>query len=245
MYTYDDVPAALHQAIGVRLGVPQLELQPLSGGTNDRTFQATYQQQSWVVRIEDADGLQLRRAYNAQTLALSAGVATPQIVAAQLEAYDAQPFLWIVEEHTAGVQFFPKQFERAERNALARNLGQQLRLLHGITVDDFGIMPPDPWGITQPTFAAWLDHEISRIGRAMEHAAVDPALLPQIMAVYAMLRDSYPDRPRLCHGDCATTNILVDQGHVVALIDWEWANGGDPAANVAYWDFWQEDMSSA
>jgi aminoglycoside phosphotransferase (APT) family kinase protein len=59
-----------------------------------------------------------------------------------------------------------------------------------------------------------------------------------------MLREEYPDRPRLCHGDCATTNILVDQKRIVALIDWEWARGGDPAANIAYWAFWQDDIEA-
>ena len=237
-------PFAVHRAVAARLGVPRLDLRPLSGGTNERTFRAEHGAQAWVVRIEPSGGVQLQRAAATQTLAQRAGVATPVIVAAQLDPNAPDGYLWLVEEWRPGVHFEPMAFEPAERNALSADLGRQLRALHTVVVDSFGIIPPDPWGITRTTYAAWIDREAARVAWAVEHAGMDRAALPLVLGVYAQLRDTYIGRPRLCHGDCATTNILVDQGRVVALIDWEWATGGDPAANIAYWAFWQEDLAA-
>jgi aminoglycoside phosphotransferase (APT) family kinase protein len=229
-------------AIAVQLAVPRIALRPLTGGTNNRTFLAAYRDRSWIVRVEAAGGVQLRRACNAQMLAQQAGVATPEIVAAHVEVDQAEQYAWMVEERIAGVHFEPMAFEPADRHALAVDLGHQLRKLHSVSVDAFGIMPPDPWDLNQRSLAAWLDRETARIGRAIGLAGMQPGTLPSIAEVYAFLRDGSVDRPRLCHGDCATTNILVNQGRVVALIDWEWAKGGDPAANIAYWAFWQDDL---
>jgi hygromycin-B 4-O-kinase len=235
---------AAQHAIREQLAVPRLDLRPLQGGTNDRTFLATYREQAWIVRFEAAGGLQLRRAYAAQMLARQAGVAVPEIVAARLDADELGAWQWMVEQRVQGVHFVPPAFERGERNALAFDLGRQLRALHAVAVDEFGLFPPDPWGINRPTFAAWIDREAARVAPAAELAGMRSDMVPRILEAYAMLRDGYADRPRLCHGDCATTNILVDGGRVSALIDWEWAKGGDPAANIAYWAFWQDDREA-
>ncbi len=242
MHTHDapDSFVEARQAIAAQLGVPYIELQPITGGTNDRTYTARYGSQRWIVRIEAAGGVQLRRAYDAQTLARGAGVATPQIVATHLDA-ESSAYLWVVEEQVAGVHFEPTHLEPAECHTLAFELGQQLRMLHSVVVADFGIFPPDPWELNVATFAAWMDREIEHIPGALERAGMSLSILPRVVDVYIMLRDTYTDHPRLCHGDCAGTNILVDQGKVTALIDWEWAKGGDPAANIAYWAFWQDD----
>jgi aminoglycoside phosphotransferase (APT) family kinase protein len=133
-------------------------------------------------------------------------------------------------------------YVRAERNALSFDFGRQLRKLHAVEVDAFGLMPPDPVSINQSTFAAWIDRETSRAGQAAELAGMGRDTLQQIIDIYAMLREEYHDRPRLCHGDCTATNILVNQGRVAALIDWEWARGGDPATDIAFWAFWQDDV---
>ncbi len=242
MHKYDapDPFVEVRQAIAAQLGVPYIELHPLDGGTNDRTYTARYDSQRWVVRIEDAGGVQLRRAYHAQTLARDAGVATPEIVAAHLDA-ESSDYLWVVEERVTGVHFEPTRLRPAERHALAFELGQQLRMLHSVVVAEFGIFPPDPWDLNVATFAAWMDRELERMPGALDRAGMNLTVLPQVNDVYTMLRDTYTDHPRLCHGDCADANILVDQGKVTALIDWEWAKGGDPAANIAYWAFWQDD----
>ncbi len=72
-------------------------------------------------------------------------------------------------------------------------------------------------------------------------ADVQLSMIPMIEEVYSRLRDWYPEDARLCHGDCGGANMLIQNARVAALVDWEWASGGDPAADIAYWSFWHED----
>ncbi len=166
-------PRDVKHAIETRLHVPYVDLRPLTGGTNNRTFMAKHESHAWVVRLEAVGGVQLRRACAAQMLARRAGVAVPEIVAFELDADNTQQYFWMIEMLIPGVHFEPMAFDQPERNALAFHLGQQLRMLHSITVDAFGLMPPDPWDMTQPTFAAWIEHEMTRIPRALKLAGMD------------------------------------------------------------------------
>ncbi|MDH6291276.1 aminoglycoside phosphotransferase (APT) family kinase protein [Rhodococcus opacus] len=43
-----------------------------------------------------------------------------------------------------------------------------------------------------------------------------------------------PPRKALIHGDAAFSNLLVQDSHVSAVLDWEAAHVGDPAAELAY-----------
>ena len=46
--------------------------------------------------------------------------------------------------------------------------------------------------------------------------------------------DTKDAMPALVHADCAFTNILVHDGKMSALLDWEFAHIGDPAEDLAY-----------
>jgi aminoglycoside phosphotransferase (APT) family kinase protein len=61
------------------------------------------------------------------------------------------------------------------------------------------------------------------------------AVAAQVDHLYVLLGSWYDDDPFLAKGDCAGGNLLVDESQQVTLIDWEWASGLDPAADIAYW----------
>jgi aminoglycoside phosphotransferase (APT) family kinase protein len=113
-------------------------------------------------------------------------------------------------------------------------LGRQLRRLHAVSVDAFGDLPPRPYPV-YTTFAAWVANKARRIAPAVARAEARPDAVAPIAAVYEKLATWYDGPPCLCKGDCAGDNILVDQAGRTTLIDWEWAQGLDPAADVAYW----------
>jgi aminoglycoside phosphotransferase (APT) family kinase protein len=86
-----------------------------------------------------------------------------------------------------------------------------------------------------PSFNAWVQNKSNRIVRAVALAGGEPSMIPVIQQIYRMLANWYSASPRLCKGDCAGDNLLVDDTHAVTIIDWEWAQGLDPAADIAYW----------
>jgi aminoglycoside phosphotransferase (APT) family kinase protein len=246
---------------GIRrtLGVDSWELTPLGGGTNERTFAAKTEKGEFVVRLEGVGGLQLKRAYNAQQRAARLGVSVPRMIAHNFD--DAQAELWTIEDKVEGRPFYPDQMGEDEARATAVDLGRQLRAVNSATCDRFGLLPPYPYdsygawervapeetrkseNLTGPVFDSFrtqMEFKKGKIGTALELLGVERKRLSEIEEIYAAL--TYGETPKFCGGDTATSNILVANGKVTALIDWEWAHGGDPAENVAAWSYWNRDQ---
>ncbi len=75
---------------------------------------------------------------------------------------------------------------------------------------------------------------------------------PTLMALYGWTLDNIPDapgRPVLVHGDIGFHNMLIDNGRLTALVDWEFAHIGDAAEdmgsirNVLGEDGWDDVMA--
>ena len=68
------------------------------------------------------------------------------------------------------------------------------------------------------------------------HACSGP-LSPRLAAVFGWLRAHLPPSPTrasLVHGDVGFHNILIEDGSMTALLDWERCHFGDPAEELAY-----------
>lgn len=253
--TKDNLPL---EAIKGTLNIEILNLVPLGGGTNERTFVAKTEKGDFIVRIENIGGLQLRRAYNAQEKARKLDVSVPRVVAHNFN--NTQAGLWTIEDKIEGVQFYPDQMSDEEAGATAVDLGRQLKIIHSVPCDRFGLIPPYPYAsyedwwkadaeqvqrsesLTGPvfkTFQEYIEFKKSKIEEALKILKIDPKYIDEIKNIYSQLE--YEDVPRFCGGDTATTNILVNNGKVSAIIDWEWANGSDPAENIAAWSYWNKD----
>jgi len=85
------------------------------------------------------------------------------------------------------------------------------------------------------TFGAWVANKRRRVAEAVRLVGGDAALANAVDAVYAEAIALYDGTPRLSKADCAGGNLLVDEAAGVTIIDWEWAQGLDPAADLAYW----------
>lgn len=229
-----NIPPEVAAAIGHALAAPQVTLTRLAGGTNGRTYGATHGRWSWVTRVEREPALSLLRAIDAQARAHAAGVRVPETIAHGSTATADGRYVWSVETVARGDPFAPDTLTTAQVLAAAADLGRQLRRLHAVTVDAFGDLPPRPYPV-YPSFSAWVANKASRIPEAVAIASGRPEAVPSISAVYAALATWYDGPPCLSKGDCAGDNILVDARGRTTIIDWEWAQGLDPAADVAYW----------
>lgn len=59
-----------------------------------------------------------------------------------------------------------------------------------------------------------------------------------VLAVYRELVDRCPEERALVHGDFGANNVLVHEGRVNAVLDWDCAMVGDPLYDVANMRFW-------
>ena len=68
---------------------------------------------------------------------------------------------------------------------------------------------------------------------------VDPALIRAVESRLVMLSEFDPwasDEPRVVvHGDAQPTNLIVDEGRIVALLDYEWCRRAPRDTELAIW----------
>jgi len=196
----------------------------------------------WIVRIANGSTRKLRKSLLVQKRAGSAGVRVPAIVATQVDVNDPADYSWIVEEHMRGCEFYPEKMDPNLRKPTSAEIGRQLRLLHTVELNGFGYLTQDLQDAPHTTWAGWIAEQEARVENALRLADCRPADIPLIKNAYPTLRHTYVESPRLCHGDFSDDNLLVENGSLVGVIDWESALAGDPANDVAYWFMWHGDL---
>jgi aminoglycoside phosphotransferase (APT) family kinase protein len=78
--------------------------------------------------------------------------------------------------------------------------------------------------------------EILRWEAEVERVKVEPQ--PELVYVAGWLwehRPAPPERTVVVHGDFRPANVLVEDGRVTALLDWEFAHLGDPAEDLGWY----------
>lgn len=239
-------PGELLPALEAALQNMIFDIHPLSGGSQKHTFLAGTSDGFWVVRLDHAPGDRLERAWAAQHQAHTLGFPTPTIAAhghtTIHEGDNAGDYIWTIEEFVQGVEFDPPGFDRTMRPVIGQHIGEQLRKLHAYVVPTFGLLPPNPHD-QFATIADWLANRRLRLESALPLVVNAPNLTACFEDALTVLH-TYTGTARLCHGDFAGTNVLVNETRLVAAVDWEWACGGDPALDFAWWYFWHDDRTT-
>ena len=126
----------------------------------------------------------------------------------------------------------------------AEAVGRVFGLLHGHPGDGIGPVQPDgsPAGWPPETFYDRIPDWAARI-TAGPDPIFDPATVAE--AVSLVSDRSVPGRARLIHGDAAPHNVLVHDGAVVAVIDFDAAWFGEPAGDLAWWGWNHPDSADA
>jgi aminoglycoside phosphotransferase (APT) family kinase protein len=125
---------------------------------------------------------------------------------------------------------------------VARELGRELARIHQIRAGhpDLGFLPQ---AITSPAKA-----EIARLRAALDKAG---EARPTLEYVLVWLEDNDPGSEDvvLVHGDYRTGNYLVSDGHLSAILDWEFAHWGDAREDLGWfcakcWRFGNADLEA-
>jgi aminoglycoside phosphotransferase (APT) family kinase protein len=121
--------------------------------------------------------------------------------------------------------YFPEERRGTTRTTgpdFGKEVAQLLAKLHSATRTRS--MPSEQQRLVQSTHESW---------RAL--ADKPPGSLSVDLGFAWLLSHPLPDnRPRcLIHGDMGTHNILVRDGHLAAMLDWELAKDADPAEDLA------------
>lgn len=139
------------------------------------------------------------------------------------------PFL-IVRRMPGSTDVSQWRDDPAAGRALAQELARALARLHAIDAGAFL-----PAGEPLKRVGDYTAAEVERWYRRSQQWRIRPT--PAIEAGFAWARTHVPQstrRPVFVHGDVGFHNMLMDRGHLTALLDWEFSHIGDPMEDLNY-----------
>lgn len=228
------VQSELFTWVSQACGGPIVRADQISGG-NRRA--------SWAIDIADPDGrikeVFLRHAPSViagvepYTLAREAqvyrAIASAQVAAPRLIA-DHPGLRALVTTRAPGIAEFRRLADDAIKQTIAAEFMENLSRLHGMDIKDAAFDD----GARGTRIADHVHREIAT-WRAMyeETGRIDPLL--DIAFQWLECHQPDPDGSVvLTHGDAGPGNFLFANGHLTALIDWEFAHLGDPMDDLAW-----------
>jgi aminoglycoside phosphotransferase (APT) family kinase protein len=148
-------------------------------------------------------------------------------------------------EYLPGVPLSDSDDDEVATAALLRHLVRCLRQLHAVEGEGFGPVSLRACGALSESrtlagvHRTWSGFLLTRleahVAACLDMAAINHAERAQILSLFsradAVLASR--DRPALLHGDLGGHNVLVADGRVVGLIDWEDSLLGDPLFDFA------------
>jgi aminoglycoside phosphotransferase (APT) family kinase protein len=117
---------------------------------------------------------------------------------------------------------------------VAPHLARALARLHAVDPEQVKHTPVPPMA-SRAEILARIDEQETKLRVAASSFTSRPRPLDALL--FAWLRQLARDhdvRPALLHGDPGFHNLLVHEGRVSALLDWERSLVGDPAQDLAY-----------
>lgn len=109
-----------------------------------------------------------------------------------------------------------------------------------------GVGPFNSYGdAAHESWQAYLRSVVSRNGWGSLRARLSPQQLDIVERAEALFEEFLPACPEmrsLYHGDFGSNNVLVEDGKIVGVIDWDCAGVGDPLVDIAVSYFWSSHL---
>jgi aminoglycoside phosphotransferase (APT) family kinase protein len=218
---------------------PQVTL--ISGGRSNLTYHIVHSGRSMVLRRPPLGHVldtahDMRREYTV----ISALYPTPVPVPEPLgycadESVIGAPFYLMAkvdgEIYRTGADI--RALDAGSGTALGHALADTLAELHALDPDEVGLA-----GFGRPE--GYLERQVSRWRKQLAASYTRP--LPGADELAQRLADTIPPgtRAAIVHGDYRLDNVIVRDGRIAAILDWEMSTLGDPLTDLGitcvYWD---------
>ncbi|MEO8691874.1 MAG: phosphotransferase family protein [Acidimicrobiales bacterium] len=131
---------------------------------------------------------------------------------------------------TADMSLLRRAADDPEARTIALDLADAAARLHRVDWRAMGVGDILPAVTTDKAVLA----QVAYWEEIFERQRLEP--LPVLVFAFDWLRDHPPatDRVSIVHGDLRFGNLLYDDGHITALLDWEMVHLGDPVEDLAW-----------
>ncbi|HZY56365.1 MAG TPA: phosphotransferase family protein [Rubrobacteraceae bacterium] len=144
-----------------------------------------------------------------------------------------------LEGESIGRRVVRKQEFAATREALPRQLAEELTKIHAIPIERLPSLPGAQTEPAAPHVLETLERELDLLEEP--HPAIELGL--------SWLREHLPQSHGIVlnHGDFRVGNFVVDEEGLVGVLDWEFAHLGDPADDLGWllvraWRFGEDHL---
>lgn len=230
-----DVPNLLHLLAGWPIEPPSM-LTPLAGGTNNRAWSvSTEGGASYVLRLNSGAPDLVRFRYEVALLAALQSKSLPFHVPLPLQTYSGESFVLAEQDHATPAlatltPLFPGSIPERNAGNIAQ-VGVALAQLDAALVTITASSLPVSSGEAHFLYGDLCHcHPLVPDPLAMVEQLLAPA---QAMPLCAILKQSLEDwevlsaqdlPQQLLHRDCGPGNVLMEQEHVTAILDFEFAD---------------------
>ncbi len=220
-----DIGSVLRRVAGQKVRVE--EVAPFGSGHSGFTYSVETGSESLVLRLSPpaariAGPADIGRQGRIMSALHAAGFVVPRVLAFSSEpAIDGRSF--VLMERVDGLEW-PEAVAEHGGATVARAAAEALAALQAIPVPATGIGSESP---IEPIA------EIDRWSQLLERAPEDEHGPGRALSRHLRARTMRACQPTLVHGDYHYANLLFAEGAVVAVVDWEIAEIGQPLMDVA------------
>jgi aminoglycoside phosphotransferase (APT) family kinase protein len=222
--------------------VTALTAQVIGHGRSNITYRVTDGDKSWVVRRPPLSHVQatahdMGREFRILTALAPTGFPAPRPYALcnDTEVIGAQ--FYVMEYVDGFIAVDPieveKRFSVADRRRIGEELVDVLVQLHSFVPDDLGL---SDFGKPQ----GFIERQVRRFSQQLNDIRYRDT--PELDELAKRLANALPPegKPGIVHGDYRLDNAILDeQGHIIAVLDWEMCTLGDSLADLGllrmYW----------
>ncbi len=209
-------------------------LVPLSGGGMNETYRVELASAiSVVVRIARQPSPWFIAEAHVMVQARDVGVPTPEVLGLKHVHHNDELLSFSVQQFLPGhsLEEVRGRLSASDLARLVMDAGELLARVHSVVPDrDYGSrhelrLPEDP-------VVARVVHQVKE--------TLGPAAAEAVERGAALLREEVTTRPApslsLAQGDFLPKNLLIHDGAIVGVIDWEFAGPASPAFDLARWE---------
>ena len=223
---------------------PTLINRIIAGEVNEVYGVTTQDNKDVIVRISRQAKNNFETEEKVIRLARMAGVPAPKVLLIEEASSGPQNLTFCVEGKIEGEPLLSLMgsMDKSTLKSIASEAGEILSKIHGIVVDKYG--PQDG----SRFFETWGDYifniEKRRLGitTAANLMGIESGLISESFKLLWENKEMFQiNKAHLLHGDFSPKHILIADGHVTGILDFEDAKGGDPVRDLARLNFFYGD----
>ncbi len=230
--------------IGAAHGLGSVRTTEWAGkGVNNPSFVIN---DTYVIRFDGLIDKGMSRFHGEQTaynLLRQAGIPCPQVIALD-DSETLAPYPYMIMTKVDGVSLLDSwtQLTPTQQHNVAQEAGRILASIHSIMLPKFGNL----YG-TERVFDNWYAYVTDKFERDGNESVADgtltSAIRDRIQHVFEEHRPIFDSvmQPHLIHWDYHFGNLMQQDGKITAVLDFEWALGGDPAHDFNRRDEWESE----